>query len=408
MATNSQLNLVHEQASEQADVYQQSISVTWNFPIVFTRDIFSVTQPHFKSAITRLEPKKKHNLIIFVDEGVVAIDGTLIQHIKQYCQHFASSLNLVCDPVLLPGGERIKNEAGFLKDIQESIFEHRLDRHSHVVAIGGGALLDAVGLAAATAHRGIRHTRIPTTVLAQNDSGVGVKNGVNHFAQKNYMGTFTPPFAVINDYLFIEALPVRDKVAGMAEAVKVALIRDAEFFNWLESNVDKLVRFDPHAMQYMIKRCAELHMRQISHGGDPFEAGSTRPLDFGHWSAHKLEIMSAYKLRHGEAVAIGIALDVRYSVLAGLLPAGDDDRITNLLEQLGFNLWQDALLEHNSDGTPQVVAGIDDFREHLGGELTITLLQLIGTGVEVNHMDKSLILEAIDWLLQRTDKRASV
>ena len=106
----------------------------------------------------------------------------------------------------------------------------------------------------------------------------------------------------------------------MAEAVKVALIRDAMFFEWLEANADALREFVPAAMARMIRRCAELHMRQIAHGGDPFERGSARPLDYGHWSAHKLEALTGHELRHGEAVAIGVALDTRYSVQIGMLP----------------------------------------------------------------------------------------
>src|SRR5690606_29036842 len=136
--------------------------------------------------------------------------------------------------------------------------EYHIDRHSYVIAIGGGAVLDAVGLAAATAHRGIRHIRIPTTVLSQNDSGVGVKNGVNLFDSKNFFGTFVPPFAVLNDYDFIESLPEREKRSGIAEAVKVALIRDRVFFEWLEASVGERARFDAQAMAYMIQRCAEL------------------------------------------------------------------------------------------------------------------------------------------------------
>src|SRR5262249_48180532 len=153
-------------------------------------------------------------------------------------------------------------------------------------------VLDAVGLVAATSHRGIRLIRVPTTVLAQNDSGVGVKNAVNLKGSKNFIGTFAPPFAVLNDLALIGNLPAREKIAGMAEAVKVALIRDAAFFQWLEQNIDALSLFERPAMAYMIRRCAEIHMRQIAEGGDPFESGSARPLDFGHWSAHKLESLT--------------------------------------------------------------------------------------------------------------------
>src|SRR5690606_1083383 len=127
------------------------------------------------------------------------------------------------------------------------------------IGLGGGAVLDAVGLVAATTHRGIRHVRVPTTVLSQNDSGAGVKNGVNLYDQKNFVGTFAPPCAVVNGLDLLDTLPPRDKIAGMAEAVKVALIRDAEFFEWLERHADDLVVFERSGMRHMIRRCAELH-----------------------------------------------------------------------------------------------------------------------------------------------------
>jgi 3-dehydroquinate synthase len=144
-----------------------------------------------------------------------------------------------------------------------------------------------------------------------------------------------------------------------------------------------------------------LHLHQIAHGGDPFEMGSARPLDYGHWAAHKLESLTRHHLRHGEAVAIGMSLDARYSVLAGHLAAGVEDRICFLLEHLGFRLWHPALGSKTAEGRPAVLAGLQDFREHLGGELTITLLSEIGVGVEVHEMDEALVLEAMHWLEDR-------
>ena len=285
--------------------------------------------------------------------------------------------------------------------MQRVLYEQHIDQHSYAIANGGGAVLDAVGLVAATTHRGVRHVRVPTTVLAQNDSGVGVKNGVNLYGQKNFVGTFAPPFAVLNDIEFIDQLEPRDRVAGMAEAVKVALIRDGDFFVWLERSSDALALFERPAMAQMIRRCAELHMRQIARGGDPFETGSARPLDYGHWAAHKLEGMTRHHLRHGEAVAIGIALDARYSVLAGHLEAGEEERIAFLLEHLGFTLWHAALEQTTTAGRLEVLDGLRDFREHLGGELTITLLGGIGDGFEVHEMDEALVAQSIDWLRRR-------
>jgi 3-dehydroquinate synthase len=149
-------------------------------------------------------------------------------------------------------------------------------------------------------------------------------------------------------------------------------------------------------------------MRQIAHGGDPFEMGSARPLDYGHWSAHKLEMLTRNALRHGEAVAVGIALDACYSVLAGLLPEGEELRIARLLERLGFRLWDDALNLRDETGTRRVLAGLKDFQEHLGGELTITLLASIGRGVEVHTMDDALIQQSIQWLRTRARSLAKV
>ena len=383
------------------DIHWQKFEVPYEFPVCFTEDVFNKNNELFLEIIRKKEKNKRHNIIFFIDEGITKHYDGLITELKQYINEYDKYLHLVTDPILVPGGEKIKSDLYFIEQIQESINQFNIDRHSYVIAIGGGAVLDAIGLVAATSHRGIRHIRMPTTVLSQNDSGVGVKNGVNLFGSKNYVGTFAPPFAVINDINFISKLSERDKIAGMAEAVKVALIRDKKFFNWLELNSEKLALFEKNEMKQMIRRCAELHMHQISNGGDPFEMGSARPLDFGHWSAHKLESMTNYRLRHGEAVAIGIALDARYSVLAGMLDKGLEERICCLLEYLGFKLWNVAIEKTNKDDGLELIKGLKDFQEHLGGELTITLLKNIGVGFEVNEIDISIVQESIQWLKER-------
>lgn len=379
----------------------QRFSVPFEFPVFFTENLFDSQNTTLIKALCRLEAERQHKAIVFLDDGLVSSRPELVNEIKTYTDYHARHMDLVVDPLLVPGGEKIKSDLHFVEQLQQQLYNHHIDRHSYVIAIGGGAVLDAVGLIAATTHRGVRHVRIPTTVLAQNDSGVGVKNGVNLYGVKNYVGTFMPPFAVINDIAFIQHLEARDKISGMAEAVKVALIRNAKFFIWLEENSDRLTVFEKDAMEVMIRRCAELHMHQIGHGGDPFEMGSARPLDFGHWSAHKLESQTRYHLRHGEAVAIGIAMDARYSVLCGMLKAGTEDRICFLLEYLGFKLWHSALETRHPDGGLEVLKGLQDFREHLGGKLTITLLSDIGIGVEVNEIDNKLVEQSISWLKKR-------
>ena len=382
-----------------SDIRWQKFSVPYQFPVAFVRGLFNPRKPLLAETITAGENTKRHRCYFIIDEG---LDGAaLTTAIKEYFGAYQDQLELIADPMFVPGGEIVKKDLAYIERMLSTIHSHGIDRHSYVIAIGGGAVLDAVGLATATAHRGVRHIRIPTTVLSQNDSGVGVKNAVNFRGLKNYVGTFAPPWAVLNDFDFLSTLPKRERVAGMAEAIKVALIRDREFYLWLEKNVEDLSTFQPNAEEHMVRRSAELHMNQIANGGDPFESGSARPLDFGHWSAHKLEALTNHHVRHGEAVAIGIALDARYSVLAGLLPEGEDERIVTLLEGLGLRIWHPALESTGSDGRLSILVGLDEFQEHLGGALTITLLRDLGVGVEVNHIDGALMGQALQWLKAR-------
>lgn len=387
--------------AEPAAVYQQAFAVRYDYPVYFTEHLFDRDNPVFVETIGRREPKKRHRFVAFVDAHVAASSPTLVHDIAAYAGAHAESMELVGRAEVVPGGEQVKNDPALVTRLQHRLVELGIDRHAFVVGVGGGAFLDMIGYVAATTHRGIRHIRVPTTVLAQNDSGVGVKNGVNAFGVKNLLGTFAPPFAVLNDFDFLRTLHPRDRIAGIAEAVKVALIRDGVFFEWLESQADALRECEPAAMARMIRRCAELHMRQIAHGGDPFETGSARPLDYGHWSAHKLEALTSHELRHGEAVAIGLALDTRYSVQVGMLAPAADERVRVLLKRLGFYLWHPAMETRDDVGQLVLLRGLEEFREHLGGELTITLLRDIGVGEEVHHMDETEILRALAWLRRR-------
>lgn len=389
-------------AAIEEGTYLQSFSVRFEYPVYFTRNVFERSNTTLLEAISRSEPAKRHRFVAVVDEQVARTSPRLLDDIAEYAAWHASRLQLAAPPITVPGGEGAKNSTGFVERLQRRLLELHVDRHSAVVAIGGGAMLDMAGFAAATFHRGVRLVRVPTTVLAQDDSGVGVKNGINAFEVKNLVGTFAPPFAVINDFELLLTLDRRDRIAGMAEAVKVALIRNRAFFEWIEATVRELVAFEPAAVMRLVRWCAELHMRQIATGGDPFETGTARPLDFGHWSAHKLEVLSSHELRHGEAVAIGMALDARYSARKGLLAEGADERVCRLLERLGFRLWHPALGAAAAGDGGRLLAGLRDFREHLGGELTITLLAGIGRGIEVHEIDEPEMLRAVGWMERRS------
>ncbi len=395
---SAEIKPLPQRTEERSALYMQSFAVQYEFPVHFTEHLFAHDNPVFCDTLRRREPAKRHRFVVFIDSNVAASFPSLEHDIAGYARVHGDSMELAAHPDVVPGGEPVKNDPALVTRLQQRLVELGIDRHAFVVGIGGGAFLDLVGYVAATTHRGIRHVRVPTTVLAQNDSGVGVKNGVNAFGMKNLLGCFAPPFAVLNDADFLRTLHPRDKLAGVAEAVKVALIRDRLFFDWLEASAVALRECEPAAMRRMIRRCAELHMRQIGQGGDPFETGSARPLDYGHWSAHKLEALTAHELRHGEAVAIGLALDARYSVQVGLLAPGGENRVHALLKRLGFHLWHPALESRDAQGRWQLLRGLEEFREHLGGELTITLLRDIGVGEEVHQMDEHEIRHALTWL----------
>lgn len=377
---------------------QQTFSVPFQYQVLFTEGLF---QQHNLLLAKTLAGARTARVLFIIDEGVAKAHTGLQQQIETYAavhkEVFTFSAVLE-----VPGGEASKNDHVHLKTVLEAVNRCCIDRHAYVIAIGGGAVLDMVGFAAAIAHRGVRLIRVPTTVLSQNDSGVGVKNSINAFGKKNFLGTFAPPFAVINDSHFLTTLSERDWRSGIAEAIKVALIKDKAFFEQIEEEVPKLIARDKQAMQAQIYRCAELHLQHIGRGGDPFEAGSSRPLDFGHWAAHKLEQLTQFRLRHGEAVAIGIALDVAYSYMQEMISEETLLRILNLMKRLGFALY---VPELNSQ---ELLEGLQEFKEHLGGELTIMLLQEIGQGLEVHSMDSNKIVAAALMLkeLQNTQMAA--
>ena len=203
---------------------------------------------------------------------------------------------------------------------------------------------------------------------------------------------------MLNDFDFLRTLPQRDWLCGVAEAFKVSIIRDREFFDWLCANAEKFPARDEAAMEHLVRRCAEIHLDHIRTNGDPFEYGRARPLDFGHWSAHKLELMSGFRISHGEAVASGVLLDSMYAQEQGWLSAGERDSIAVGLTKSGFTHWFDEFDQRDASGARVIFAGLRDFREHLGGELTVTFPRGLGARHEVHEIDLALMERAINEL----------
>lgn len=366
-----------------------TFTVQHSYKLHFTQHLFNADNTLLAEL---LGSKNSHPVkaLFVIDGGVYLNHSGLLDAIEHYCNRHKDAVQFV-ETIVVPGGEECKNNHENVDKILKGIDKGHIDRHSFVIAIGGGAVIDMAGYAAAIAHRGVKFIRIPTTVLAQNDAAVGVKNGINAFNKKNFVGTFAVPQAIINDSEFLKTLEQRDWISGISEAVKVALIKDAAFFEDIEASTEELRTRDMETMVRIIYRCAELHMQHISGGGDPFEQGSSRPLDFGHWAAHKLEQMTQYQLRHGEAVAIGIALDVTYAQLMGFISEEILNRVLAVLQTVGFSIGI-PLCDNELD---ELLNGVEEFREHLGGELTITLISDIGDKLDVHTLDQDKMMQAM-------------
>jgi 3-dehydroquinate synthase len=380
----------HKSSKSAGNHFDIEFSVPLVHRLRFTNDCFGVDFPIVRNLLTS-EGGGRVRAQVWLDAGLEAQGMT--QRIVEAIGT-AAEIELVGPPTLLPGGEQVKNDPAWIENLLAAINRDNLDRRSYVLVVGGGAVLDAVGYAAAVAHRGIRLVRFPTTTLAQADSGVGVKNAVNWFGKKNWKGTFCAPWGVVNDQGLLATLSDRDFRCGFSEAVKVALLKSPRFFDFLHDSAGLIAERNAVAAQHAIRTSVLLHLHHITRGGDPFEMEQARPLDFGHWSAHKLEAITQYGLRHGEAVSIGVAVDTAYSHLCLGFPHAAVEKTFQTLLDLQLPLWNQALHEE------VLFDGLEEFRQHLGGELTVTLLEDVGQPIHVHTIDHGAVREAIAMVIE--------
>lgn len=377
-----------------------SVDVPFSVPFIhrlrFTHDVFGADRQVLAQVLEPSEGRVARTQF-WLDANVATANPGLLGKIRRFAAGAGERLTLAGPVQMVPGGEALKNDIHVLERMLHEFHAGALDRRSYVVVIGGGAVLDAIGFAAAIAHRGLRLVRLPTTTLAQGDSGVGVKNGVNLYNTKNWLGAFAAPWAVINDATLLETLPARDFVAGFAEAVKVSLLKDPALFDEICRSAAGIRGRDPAVCLPIIHRSAQWHLHHITRGGDPFEMLEARPLDFGHWSAHKLEAMSGFQVRHGEAVAIGVAIDAVYSSLAFGFPTSTATRVLACLSEIGFVLDHPQLNDFET-----LMSGLEEFRQHLGGRLTLTMLREVGAPADAHEVDRHLMCQAIEQVRQFT------
>ncbi len=381
--------------------FDERFTVTYSYPVLFCRDVFAENSAILDDILAQEGEEGPYRLLVILDRGVEAAHPTLMRRIAAWVSARRGKVELVAPIECIPGGEFVKRRESVSERLVTLAYQTHFGRKDFFLAIGGGSVQDVVGYAAGRIHRGCRLIRMNTTTLAQADAGVGVKNGIDFGTCKNFLGTFAPPFAVVNDVSFLPTLTDRDWRNGIAEAVKVAVIKDASFFEWLQAHADALRMRDLEAMETLVERTAELHLRHIAHSGDPFEQGSARPLDFGHWCAHRLEAMTCYQLSHGEAVAIGVALDMVYASLLDFITPVACTRAVALLRDCGLKVWCDELTLRGADSHLAILEGLRQFREHLGGELCVTLPLGLGDKTEVHTIDEALLERAVLLLRER-------
>ena len=388
----------HDQDDPRRFTQVERFDVGWDHRLLFSSNTLEPDHHVLAEAIRgKDEESSQHGMIAVVDEGVANTNPGLTAKLRRYVEAHRDRLPELRSVHVATGGELAKNDPTLVDEILALINEHRICRRSTMLVIGGGAILDSAGYAAAIAHRGVRIVRMPTTVLSQADSGVGVKNGINRFGKKNFTGTFAPPNAVVCDTDLLNTLEQDEWTSGFSEVGKIALLRDAGLFTRMEEDASEIRERNLMIAMRYITESARLHLEHITRGGDPFELDEARPLDYGHWSAHKLEQMTNFELRHGDAVSIGIALDSIYAGMIGVESKDSVARTITLLEDLGLPIHHPAMRDAET-----LLDGLQEFREHLGGKLTITLVTEPGSSIEVNEIDTEKMMRAIGELSSRT------
>lgn len=298
------------------------------------------------------------------------------------------SAHVKCRDIILPDGEVYK-DTGTLNHIYDELLEKRTERKTTLIALGGGVIGDITGFAAATYLRGVPFIQVPTTLLAQVDSSVGGKTGINHPLGKNMIGAFYQPQCVVADVATLATLPAEELSSGLAEVIKYGLIRDAEFFVWLEANMEALLALDPKALAYAILRSCENKAAVVA--ADEREAGQRALLNLGHTFGHAIETGSGYgHWLHGEAVAAGTRLAADLSLRMGLIDAETVSRIQSLYARAGLTRLPPEL----GSATYLRLMGLDKKVE--AGKMRFILLRGIGDAFITADIPPGLLEETLD------------
>src|SRR5574340_589182 len=319
--------------------------------------------------------------------GAVVSNTTVAPLYLEKLQQTLQEIGVSSVPIILPDGEEYKNSAT-LNLIYDALLTNRCERKTTLIALGGGVIGDLTGYAAATYLRGVPFIQVPTTLLAQVDSSVGGKTGINHPLGKNMIGAFYQPRLVLADTDTLNTLPDNELAAGIAEVIKYGLIRDLPFFEWLEQNMDKLLARDTEALQYAIARSCQNKAEVVA--ADERESGERALLNLGHTFGHAIESGMGYgNWLHGEGVAAGTIMAADLSQRLGWIGAGDVARIRGLFERAGLPTVAPAL---GAEKDPELI-GLDKKVE--GGKMRFVLLKEIGRAVIYGDVPEMLLRQTL-------------
>ena len=382
-------------AKPVSDETRVELSARAGFAVRFSRDCLSASNPDLADLLRGREPFRRQRVLFVIDAGLAALQPRVADHAAAYVAAHKANLVSAGAPILIEGGEGVKSRPEICDWLRARFFGAGLDGQAHLVVVGGGAVLDTVGYAAATMRRAPRVTRIPTTLLAQASGALSPRCSVNALGRKDALSAFCPPFAVLLDAKWLASLTEREKRAGLAEITRTALAADADFFHWIADHARALGAFERRTLETAARWSARLHWESLAES-DPFDAGKAMPLDFGRWAALRLEAEAGGDLLHGEAAAVGASVDLLLSVLLTGLPPESARAALEVLAGFGLPLWHDALGEADDDGAPALLSALAEYSA--AGSPSVPLLRAAGRPepcIAVNAEATAAAIEAL-------------
>lgn len=359
----------------------------------FAREALSPRCPDLLDVLRRREPFARHRVFCVVDAGLAAARPGVPARLEAYVRAHKGSLILAAAPLIVPGGEEAKTRPELCDWVRARLGAAGIGARGHAVILGGGALLDAAGFAAATLHGGVRVTRLPTTVSAQAAGGCWTDCALNSGGRPDWLRAPQTPFGVVIDPRLALSQPRRGRRAGVAEALGLAVAEDAGLFHFIAEHARALAGLERRSLDTVVRWSARLSRRRAAAGG-----ADGRTAGFGRWAAYALLSRSGDELLFGEACALGAAVDALLSAVLAGLPAAPARAILQTLADLGLPLWHDALGEVDEDGTPSLARGLMESAEREGCAAAVPLLSALACPRAAESITAEAVAAALEAL----------